>query len=310
MRALILAAGLGERMRPLSALRAKPALPVRGIPVVAHLLALLERHDVREVVINLHHLPDTLRDAVEAWCPDGMRVEFSHEPALLGTGGAIRRVRSFLAGSDPSLILAGDMLLDGDLGALIERHRKREGAVTLLLKEDPRAERFGTIGIDAEGVIRRIGRGFDLGGSVRAGIYVHATVISPRALEWLPELERIEQHRQWLAPALVEGHRDIRGELGHDWVWEPIGTPAEYLRANLEPPRLTQWDCDAVARARGVRIDPGRILGRRARIGDDAVLERVVVWDDEKVPDGFQARDGVFAGGRFHACPHWSEARP
>ena len=88
---MIIAAGLGTRLRPLTELRPKPAMPVRGIPLVAYPLALLAAHGVDEVVINVHHMPELLMDAARAHRPAGMAIEFSEEPELLGTGGAFRR---------------------------------------------------------------------------------------------------------------------------------------------------------------------------------------------------------------------------
>lgn len=305
MRAMILGAGMGERLRPLSDLRPKPALPVRGIPVVAYQLALLERHGVREVAINTHHLPERLREAAERHCPAGMRLHFFHEPELLDTGGGIRNVADFLReDGDGSLILAGDMLLDADLGALVAAHRERGNAVTVLLRDDSRAATFGSIGIDGDARVRRIGRRFDLGGEHRAGVYAHATVVSAPALDTLPP-ERIFGHLDdWLMPRLAGGARDIGAVLlSHDtMVWEPIGTPAEYLAANLAPPRLSYLEADEAARGMGVRIEGNVVIGAGARMGRDVQLERAVVWDGETVPDGFRGSGGVFAGGAFHRC--------
>ena len=134
MRAMIVAAGLGTRMRPLTELRPKPAVPVRGIPLVAFQLELLAAHGVREVIVNAHHLPEVLVEAAERSCPPGMSVEFSVEETLLGTGGGIARAAQFLRESDPCLILGGDMLLDADLTALCDAHRARDAAVTFLLR--------------------------------------------------------------------------------------------------------------------------------------------------------------------------------
>ena len=125
MRAMILAAGLGTRMQPLSALRPKPILPVRGIPLLAYPLAWLAHHGVDEVIVNLHHFPDATRAVAEVWAPPGLRVHFSDEPVLLDTGGGIRRAANFLRESDPSLVIAGDMILDLDLQPLLARHRER-----------------------------------------------------------------------------------------------------------------------------------------------------------------------------------------
>ena len=145
---MIVAAGLGTRLRPLTDLRPKPAVPVRGLPLISYSLALLAHHGVDEVVITAHHLPDVLEQAARRHCPASIELCFSREPTLLDTGGGVRKVASFLRESDPCLLLGGDMLLDADLGSLVDLHRSRGDAITLLLKEDPRASRFGTLGVD------------------------------------------------------------------------------------------------------------------------------------------------------------------
>ena len=305
MRAMILAAGLGERLRPLTALRPKPALPVRGVPVIAYNLALLARHGFEEVVINVHHLAPALMAAAERYKPAGLRLRFSGETRLLGTGGGIRRVADFLRESDPSLVLAGDMLLDFDLTALIARHRSRGDAVTLLLRDDPREKSFGTIGVDGEARVRRIAGRFDLGGEVRRGVFLSARVFAARAFDSLPDLEAFEDLEAWLIPRLAAGAADLRGEVAGpgDCMWEPVGTPGEYLSVNLYPPRVSYLDADARARAEGTRFCDELVVGAGAVLGEGAELRRAVVWDGEVVPPGFRARDGIFAGGAFHPCP-------
>ena len=299
---MILAAGLGTRMRPLSELRPKPILPVRGVPLVAYPLAWLAHHGVREVVLNLHHLPAATREAAEAWVPPGLTVSFSDERELLGTGGGIRRAAAFLRESDPSLVLAGDMICDLDLGSLVATHRARGDAATLVLREDARADRFGTIGVDREGSIRRIARRFDLGGESGAGVYVSVNVFAARCFDSLPARDSFSHLDDWLAPLLAAGARDVRGELlpPESCTWEPIGTPAEYLAANLHPQRLSYLDADARGRASGARLEPDLVIGPGAELGAGAALRRAVVWDGERVPAGLRAQGGVFAGGRFH----------
>src|SRR5688500_12168354 len=98
---MVMAAGLGTRMRPLTALRAKPALPVLNRPLLHFTLEALARAGVREVAINTHHLPRTVRAAVGSSC--GLRVHWSHEPTILGTGGGPRAARRFL-GDEPFLL--------------------------------------------------------------------------------------------------------------------------------------------------------------------------------------------------------------
>jgi len=301
---MIVAAGLGTRLAPLSRLRPKPALPVRGLPLVAYNLALLARAGVREVVINTHSLPELLEAAARAHCPQGLRLRFSREEELLGTGGGIRRVAAFLAESDPCLVIGGDMILDADLPALVERHRAEGNAVTLLLLDDPRAGSFGSIGVDAAGRVRRIGRRLDLGGEVRAGLYPWVNVVSPRALASLPDRAAFGHLDAWIAPLLEGGADDVRARIAGpaECTWVPVGTPAEYLHANLAPPRLAYLDADARARALGTRFEGDLVIGAGAEIAPGASLRRAVIWEDEKVPASARGCDGVFAGGRFHPC--------
>ena len=300
---MIVAAGLGTRLRPLTELRPKPALPVRGIPLIGYTLALLARHGVTEVIINAHHLPDILMDAARRNCPIDVDLRFSIEAELLDTGGGIRRVADFLRQSDPCVIVAGDMLLDADLSALVAAHRERGDAWTMLLRAgDPREKTFGTIGVDSENRVRRIGTRHDLGGEHRAGLYAWANVVAARAFDSLPEREIFSHFDGWIAPQLALGATDIRGEIlaSDDFVWEPVGTPAEYLAANLDPIRLSYQGAIADAQRAGARVDGDVVIGAGAELGPGVKLQRAVIWDGEQVPDGLEASNGCFAGGAFH----------
>jgi NDP-sugar pyrophosphorylase family protein len=300
---MIVAAGLGTRMRPLTTLRPKPAVPVRGIPLVAYPLAFLRAAGVREVAINVHHLPEALMAAAERWAPPGLRLRFSLERELLHTGGGIRRVADFLRESDPCLVLGGDMLFDLDAAALLAAHRASGRAVTAVLRRDERAARFGTIGLDACGRLRRIGRRFDLGGEERAGVYTWVNVLSPRAFDSMPDREVFNHLEEWWGPAAQRGEA-IGGVVlePEACAWEPVGNLPEYLSANLAPPKLRYLDTDAVARAAGARIEGDVVIGAGAAVPASARLARSVVWDGERVPEGFTGAGGVFAGGAFHAC--------
>jgi NDP-sugar pyrophosphorylase family protein len=299
---MIVAAGLGTRLRPLTDLCPKPAVPVRGLPLISYSLALLSHHGVDEVVVNTHHLPDVLERAARRHCPSSIELCFSHEPALLDTGGGIRKVASFLRESDPCLLLGGDMLLDADLGSLVALHRSRKDAITLLLKEDPRAPRFGTLGMDAEGRLRRIADRVDLGGEVRAGVWPWVAVVSARAFEAMPDREVFVFLDDWAGAMLGQGSDDVRAEVAGPGsiTWEPVGRLDEYLSVNLTPHELAYLDADALARSEGTRFGPEGVIGAGAVLGEGARLRRVVVWEGERVPAGLHAEDGIFAGGAFH----------
>jgi len=303
MRAMILAAGLGERMQPLSALCPKPALPIRGVPLIAYLFELLAANGVEAVIVNLHHRADRMREAAERCCPKNLELHFSEETQLLGTGGGILQAADFLRDSDPALVIAGDMLLDADLAGFAKRHRESGDAATLLLRSDPRSPEFGSIGIDAEDAVRRIGSDFDLGGSTRQGLFVGVRAFAPHCFDTLPARDdAFEDLRDWLAPRLRAGARDIRGELCSAGAvgWEPVGTPSEYLRANLDlAPRFVHDHPHPLSA--GTQVSRNLVVGRGATFEPGARLERAVVWDGETVPAGLHASDGIFAGGRFVA---------
>jgi NDP-sugar pyrophosphorylase family protein len=304
---MILAAGLGTRLRPLSDLCAKPAMPVRGVPVIAHTLTWLAQSGVREVAINLHHLPETVRDAVRRHQPEGLEVRWSEESELLGTGGGVRAVAEFLRGSDPSVVVAGDMLVDLDLRAAVAAHRARRDRVSLLVRDDdPRAEAFGTLGFDEQGSLRRIGARFDLGAETRRGLFLGIRLFAARSFTDWPAAQSFEDLTEWLGPLVRAGARDIRVVPipAQASLWEPVGTAEEYLAVNLTPPALgyrgrIPGKPAATVLSAEKSAEEMVIVGTGARIEAGASLERVVVWPGERVPDHVRARRGVYAGGRF-----------
>lgn len=327
MRAMILAAGLGTRMRPLSHYRAKPALPVRGRPIISLLLEFLSRQECDEVMINLHHRSDTIRKAVAADHPAHLKILWSEEPMPLGTGGGIRRAADFLAADDACVVLASDMLIDVPLKTLFDRHVASGRDVTLLLKEDPRATSFGSIGVNQAGFVTRIGqRNIRCEGTVSLeggeeesahGLFTGVRFFSAQAFcDWpsAPPSSPLraaqtefafEDLRDWLVPRIETRGLRVGGEiLGRDaCVWEPVGTPEEYLEANLRPPTLPTLGGAVEAWSGAVEVQGEKsdvIVSNEASLPRDAKLERAVVWDGETVPPGFTGSTGVYAGGSFH----------
>ena len=137
MRAMVLAAGYGLRMRPLTRLVAKPALPVLNRPLLHWTLERLARAGVREVIVNTHHLADTVESAARGARGLGLKVRtVREEPEILGTGGGPRAVRDWL-GKGPVLLVNGDVLFTMDLRALVARHRARGARATLALRPNP-----------------------------------------------------------------------------------------------------------------------------------------------------------------------------
>jgi NDP-sugar pyrophosphorylase family protein len=155
VKAMLLAAGLGTRLRPLTDITPKPLLPVAGQPILLWNLLLLKRHGITDVIINLHHLGEQIVQTLGDGSRFGMHVAYSHEPTLLGTGGGIKQAAPFL--KDGSfLVLNGDTLSACDLTSLIAAHRAGGAPVTLVLREDPEAARWGPVTVDADSRILQI----------------------------------------------------------------------------------------------------------------------------------------------------------
>jgi NDP-sugar pyrophosphorylase family protein len=152
---MVLAAGFGTRLRPLTDTVPKPLLPVADRPFLDHVLAFLHAGGIREVVINLHHLGDLIERHVGDGRRFGLRVRYSREAVIRDTGGGIKHAEALLGG-EPFVVANGDSLLELPLRDLVEFHRTQGGIGTLALRSDPDAARYGLVEIDAAARIRRI----------------------------------------------------------------------------------------------------------------------------------------------------------
>ncbi|HEV8243469.1 MAG TPA: nucleotidyltransferase family protein [Nitrospirales bacterium] len=233
MKAMLLAAGLGTRLRPLTDAIPKPLLPVAGQPILLWNLLLLKRHGITDVIINLHHLGEQIVQALGDGSRFGLRVAYSHEPTLLGTGGGIKQAAPFL--KDGSfLVLNGDTLSACDLTSLIAAHRAGGAPVTLALREDPEATRWGPVTVDANSRILQINGAPALENPsvplpppcMFAGIHL----LEPEVLDAIPSgpgsiidvyLNLLRQNR------MLRGYR-MSG------YWSDVGTPERYAEAQRD----------------------------------------------------------------------------
>jgi NDP-sugar pyrophosphorylase family protein len=155
MRALVLAAGMGERLRPLSLEIPKPMLPLGGRPLIHYPLAMLKRAGIVEVAINVHHLASKVQDGLGDGSQLGIRITYAPEPVLLGTGGPLNGLRKYLGG-DTFVIANSDGILDLDLAAMIAAHRKRAALATIALFRPANLDYYSLLEIDADDRIRRM----------------------------------------------------------------------------------------------------------------------------------------------------------
>jgi NDP-sugar pyrophosphorylase family protein len=144
MKAMILAAGYGERLWPLTSDRTKPALPVLGKPLVGYVAEYLAKYGIEDVIVNLHHQPESVRGALGDGSQFGVRLQYVHEPVILGTSGAMDNARHFLEG-DTFIVVNGKLITDLDLKAALETHRQKKALATLVLLRNPKHERFSIV---------------------------------------------------------------------------------------------------------------------------------------------------------------------
>ena len=154
MRAMLFAAGLGTRLRPLTDSLPKCLVPVNGRPMIDYPLLLLRHYGIHEIVVNVHHFADR----VEAYLGDGsgfgVEIAYSREETLLDTGGGLLGARRFLD-DGTFVVVNSDVLIDLRLDAVLRFHRERQAAATLVLRKDPAADAYGSIWTDARGIIQR-----------------------------------------------------------------------------------------------------------------------------------------------------------
>lgn len=185
--AIILAAGRGTRLRPVTDHIPKPLVEVAGHPIITYGLGLLREAGIFDVVINVHHLADRLRDTLGDGSGFGMRIRYSVEQTLLDSGGGIRQAATLLQHplEEPIVVLNADVVSEVPLREVIDFHRTRRALVTLVLRDDPRKQGYGVFAVGEDG---RIERFLGQGTSARLPEYMFASiqVLSPALFEHMP----------------------------------------------------------------------------------------------------------------------------
>lgn len=300
MQAMILAAGLGTRLRPYSSRRPKPLFPILDKPLIIHLLAQLRKQGFEKIIVNSHHLREQFVELLR----DEPGVHLQLEEEILGTGGGLRMAMPQL-GHEPLLVINGDTLMDLDLGGLRERHLRSGARISLVVHDQPR---FNNLLISAAGSVGafRVGPEVvspDRGERLLAFTGVH--LLDPSVLSDLApgRFCDIVEHYIRLA-ALGE---KINALEVHGHFWADMGTPADYLalHGDLLLQRPTPWPGFLPRPAgpwligAGAHVEPGGsleewvVVGAGARIGAGALVRRSVVWDGATVASGALVEDQI-----------------
>jgi mannose-1-phosphate guanylyltransferase len=262
LRAMVLAAGRGERLRPLTDSLPKPMIPVAGKPLIFHTLAYLKNCGIEEVVVNLHHLGEVIQEYVGDGRPWGLRVFYSWERELLGTGGGIQKAAPHLF-QEAFVVINADILVELNLQRVLQYHRENNAAVTMVLRRDPEVDRYGAIETDGFGLVRQFLGKLPVGsGPWNRLMFTGVHVLEPVVFAYMNQERTSFSIVDVYLAMLRAGERILGYEM--KGFWTDLGTRARYegfLRM-LEERKIT-----IEALVQGCRGS----VGREARVpGKDA----------------------------------------
>ena len=302
MKAMVLAAGLGTRLKPITFELPKPMVPVLDRPVMAHITGLLERQGFDQVIANLHYFPDTIRDYF------GDRLEYRYEEELLGTAGGVRNVADFF-GEDPVVVVSGDALTDIDLNALLERHRTAGGIGTLTVKRVADTREYGVVIHDSDGRIQGFQEKPDPSEALselgNCGIYC----FSPEIFDYFPDRPFVDWAND-VFPVLLENDVAFHVHETEDY-WNDVGSLDELRQGTFDAleGRLTVETtgttiADGLTVGQGTdlagvaHMEPPVWVGERCRIGEGVrLMGPVVIGDDCSIGSGSALRDSIVFPG-------------
>jgi mannose-1-phosphate guanylyltransferase len=263
-----------------------------GRPLASFALTRLASAGVRHVVANTHHLGDQIEPALSPFAQKlNIAFETVHEPTLLGTGGAIRNALSRFE-DEPFFVYNGDILALPDLAALQDHHDRIGAAMTLVLREDPRASALGAIEVNDTGrVVRILDEGAEANESVKRCLFTGVYMISPRIADDLPEQGCVVRHT--MRRLLSRG--EIIGGVVDSGLWHDLGTTAAYVDVHLgllrgtishddiETPFESRWLDPLVHVGEDVRLGRDLVAGARAVLRGRGTVENAIIWDGASV---------------------------
>jgi mannose-1-phosphate guanylyltransferase len=284
MKAMILAAGYGTRLRPLTDKMPKVLMPVANKPIIARVIEHLKAHGVSGIVVNAHHLHEQLTTYLDSGRPFGLNIEVRVEPEILGTGGGIKNTERFWD-HEPFVVINGDILTDIDLTHAYEEHRRSGALVTLVLHD---CEPFNQIRVDTLGNVTDIARKSSPGRLAFTGIHV----INPELLSFIPPgvfSDVIACYQE-----LIEGGKKrINAVVAKGRYWRDMGTIKSYIEANRELAHHRFVIGSGCQIAPSTALQDWAVIGDRCRLDKGVVLQRSILWEDVKIKPGLRIVDSI-----------------
>lgn len=298
MKAMVLAAGVGSRLEPLTSAVPKPLVPIANVPVMEHIVDLLAKHGIKEIIANLHYLPEQIKDYFKDGSDFGVNLQYIQEKELSGDAGGVRACRDFF-GQDTFIVMMGDLVTDADLSKIINEHKSKKAVATIALKKVKNVEHFGVAVQDKDGYIT----GFQekpqakdaLSDMASAGIYV----LEPEVFNYIPEHGVYGFGRQ-LFPLLIEKSLPVYGSTIETY-WSDVGTHDQYRQTNFDVLKgLVQTVQSPDSRAKKEEIQKAQVwLEPGAQLSPDAIIQsgsRILLGQKTVVEAGARLAGFVMAG--------------
>lgn len=307
LKAMVLAAGVGSRLDPLTRLTPKPLVPLANRPVMEHILALLKRHNITTIVSNVHHLPDRVPAYFGDGANRGMSLTYKHESTLSGDAGGVRSCRSFLEGGT-FLVIMGDLITDADISYVVEQHKAKGAIATIALQKVADVRHFGVAVTDSDSFIK----GFQekpspeeaISDLASTGIYV----LEPEVFDHMPAEGQYGFGRQ-LFPSLVAKGLPVLGVQVFGY-WSDIGTMENYKTSSFDalkglidmelPGQLTKqgWLEEGASISAGCDVEGLVMLGKNSRVDSGASLKgHVIIGDNCHVKSGAVIENSIIWSG-------------
>lgn len=303
MKAMILAAGYGTRLRPVTYTLPKPQVPLCNRPLVSWAIDRVLQAGVKEIIVNLHHLPEMLERYLDEAHGADVKIHVSVEPEILGTGGGVRKVRSILELGPEFYLLNGDTVGFPPLAALRSARHTTNAVAALTLRHPPPHDRFTPVYLD-----KHVITGFGSGRG-EAVMFSGTHLISSRIFLYIPDRPVSGIIDDVYQPLISGGIESVAG-LIDDGIWFDIGTPLRYFEASTT--MLSHIGAGRVAAPIGSRFEDGSLLsestlssgallstvvGERSVVASEALLRDTIVWNDCQIGAGADLDHVIVAHG-------------
>lgn len=230
MKAMVLSAGLGTRLRPLTFQKPKALIPLAGRPIIEYVIALLKHHHITDLVINLYHLPKQIEQRLADGSAFGVKITYSFEEELYGTAGALLEAKKYLD-SRTILVINSDILTDIDLSQAVNFHRRKKALATLVLSQNQDPLNYGIIGVDEVGRIRSFLGRPEPPALLTKALYTGISILEPPVFDYISS--RFSGLGDEVFPKMLKANEPVYGYVATGY-WLDLGTPERLAQAEKD----------------------------------------------------------------------------